>query len=79
MQSIVRDLYKRFITAGRHYPLGLDFIRNKVKLAFYKNRDLSDDLSIKQAVAKGRYYVREITAISKLHKYREMKKRYGGA
>ena len=77
MHPAVRDLYKRFIASGRVYPQGLDFIRQKAKQAFLANRDLHDELELKRAIAKGRHMVREINAISKLHKYRTLKKRYG--
>ena len=77
MHPKVRDLYKRFIVAGRVYPQGLDFVRVRAKEAFMKNSALSDEVELKKAIAKGRYWVREVTAISALHKYRLMKKRYG--
>ena len=77
MQSIVRELYKRILTAGVHYPQGLNYIRDRAKTEFFKNKDLCTDLGIKKAVAYGRYQVREIEAISKFHKYRTIRKRYG--
>ena len=76
MNPLVRDLYKRFLIAGRFYPQGLDFVRNKARQAFLENRNLTDPLEIKKAIAKGRYWVREINAVSKLAKYRAMKRRY---
>lgn len=77
MNPLVRDLYKRFIVAGAHYPQGLNYVRDKVKIAFFANRDITDDLELKKAIHKGRYWVKEIVAISKMHKYRAMNKRYG--
>jgi hypothetical protein len=77
MNPLVRDLYKRFLLAGRDYPQGLSHVRVKAKIAFVGNKDLTDNTDIKKAVARGRYWVREINAISKLHKYRQMKQRYG--
>lgn len=115
MLAIIRDLYKRFLLAGRVYPQGLDHVREKAKAgkavnfnstrddsfpenpstalsitplpiqithaffntsAFLLNRDLVDEVSIKKAIALGRYQVRELVAISQLHKYRAMRKRY---
>lgn len=40
MRPIVRDLYKRFLIAGRHYPQGLQFVREKAKAAFFENADI---------------------------------------
>ena len=31
MLAIIRDLYKRFLLAGRVYPQGLDHVRKKAK------------------------------------------------
>ena len=76
MHPLVRNLYKRFIVAGRYYPDGLNSIKSKIKADFFKNRHLTSELEIKKAVANGRYWVREIIAISKLKKYRAMKRRY---
>ena len=76
MKPIVRDLYKRFLIAGRDYPQGLNFVREKARTAFMENKDISGEVEIKKAVVKGRYWVRELHAVSKLHKYREMRKRY---
>jgi hypothetical protein len=76
MHPQVRDLYKRFLFAGRIYPAGLHVVREKVKKAFLINRHISNELEIKKAIAKGRYEVRELLAISKLHKYRQLKHRY---
>ena len=77
MNSLVRELYKRLITAGHHYPQGIAAVRAKAKTEFFKNKDLTDDIAIKKAVAYGRYWAREIEAISKFHKYRTLRKRYG--
>jgi len=78
MKPIVRDLYKRFLLAGRHYPTGLAAVRTKVRDAFLANSELKDDVEISKAVGKGRYWVRELNAISKLHKFRALKSRYEG-
>ncbi|KAA0160490.1 hypothetical protein FNF28_05446 [Cafeteria roenbergensis] len=57
-------------------PEGLDVVRRRAKLAFQENAHLTDEVAIKRAVAKGRYWVREIHATHALHKYRSIKKRY---
>ena len=79
MHPKVRDLYKRFIVAGKGYPHGLDHVKERVKKEFAKKSQLdfvSNEIEFKKAIALGRYWVREIMAISKLHKYRAMKRRY---
>jgi len=78
MHPKVRDLYKRFLLVGRDYPAGLAVVKEKVKKEFFTNRDLKEELDIFRAVAKGRYFVREIMAINQLHKYRALKKTYYG-
>ena len=73
----VRDLYKRFLLVGRTYPQGLAYVREKAKTAFHEKRDLTDPVEVKKAIALGRYWVREMQAIGALHKYRNMRSRYG--
>lgn len=77
MNHRVRDLYKRFLISGRYYPGGWISIRDRVKNSFFTNSHLLEEIEIKRAVAKGRYWVRELNAITTLHKYRTMKRRYG--
>ena len=77
MNSRVRDLYKRFLLAGKDYYLGLNEVREKVKQAFFENKDLVDELSIKRAIARGRYTARELQNFNRFHKYRNMRKKYG--
>jgi len=76
MHPKVRDLYKRFMIAGQLYPKGSESLRVKVKEGFMKNRDLTDEFDIKKAVASGRWWVREVQAITSFSKYRSMKSRY---
>jgi len=76
MHPKVRDLYRRFLVAGTTYPQGLEVVRRRAKQAFFANAALKDEIEIKRAVAKGRYWVREIQATGMLHKYRAMKHRY---
>ena len=77
MHPQVRDLYKRFLWVGRNYPRGLDYVRDAVKEKMFENSNLEiNSISFKKAIGLGRYWVRELTAISKLHKYRTIAKRY---
>lgn len=76
MHPLVRDLYKRFLFAGRDYPAGLEAVRKQVKKAFFENRHITDDVELKKAIAKGRYHARELVAINQLHKYRHIKNKY---
>ncbi|CAM9183813.1 unnamed protein product [Ectocarpus fasciculatus] len=76
MNPLVRDLYKRFLIAGRYYPGGIEVVRRRAKQAFVSNAHLTDEIDIRRAVRIGRYMVREITAISQLKKYRSLKRSY---
>ena len=76
MNPRVRDLYKRIIYVGREYPLGLNWVRDKAKTWFRQNAELTDEVEIRRAVAKGRFMVREMQAVIQLKKYRTLKKRY---
>jgi hypothetical protein len=76
MHPLVRDLYKRFLVAGKDYPGGLEVVRRKAKEAFFQNRHLTSELEIKRAVKGGRYMVRELNGVTQLKKYRAMKDRY---
>jgi hypothetical protein len=44
--------------------------------AILENKDLTDEIDIKRAVAKGRWWVREIKAVSRMHRYRTLRGRY---
>lgn len=77
MHPKVRDLYKRIVAVGREYPQGLDWVRGKAKPWFAQNAALTDEVAIRQKVAEGRFWVREMKAVIALKKYRAMKNRYG--
>ncbi|RLN87705.1 hypothetical protein BBJ28_00014905 [Nothophytophthora sp. Chile5] len=76
MEPKVRDLYKRFLYVGRDYPLGLSYVREKAKTAFFQNRDLTDPVAIKKAIKRGRWMVRELIGVIQLKKYRTLNSRY---
>ena len=76
MHPLVRDLYKRFIIVGKEYPTGYQSIREKIREGFLKNSNITDEIELKKAVAYGRYWVREVKAISHFSKFRAMKHRY---
>ena len=44
MDPRVRDLYKRFMIAGRSYPEGLAYVRDKVKEGFRKHQHVADEV-----------------------------------
>ena len=76
MNPLVRDLYKRLIIAGRSHPQGITYIREKVKVGFFGNKHLVNEIDVKRAIAKGRYMARELQSFTQFHKYRMMRKRY---
>lgn len=78
MHPLVRDLYKRVLHVGQDYPGGIEVVKRKAKEYFRNNAHLTDEIEIRRAVARGRWYVRsELAGVVKLKKYREMAKRYG--
>jgi hypothetical protein len=54
MRPFVRDLYKRYLLAGRDYPGGMEVVRRKTKEQFMKNKNLKDEVEIRRAVQRGR-------------------------
>ncbi|CAM9117775.1 unnamed protein product, partial [Sphacelaria rigidula] len=76
MHPLVRDLCKRFVLAARRHPSGERFVKDKAMEAFRQNAALKDEIEIKRAVARGRRVVRDIEALSRLSKYRAMRRRY---
>eukprot|EP01036_Dinobryon_divergens_P025232 gene25232-33758_t len=45
MRPIVRDLYKRFLIAGRHHPQGLEYVKERVKKEFFENANILSKVS----------------------------------
>jgi len=78
-RELVRELYRRFLWVGRDYPEGLPFVREKVKVAFFSNAHLTNEEDILRAVAKGRWWVKELVGVVQLKKYRSLRKNYGDA
>ena len=79
MHPLVRDLYRRFLWVGRDYPGGLALVRPKVKAGMRNWTPIPvDDLALTKAIAVGRAWVRELEGVVQLHKYRAMRRAYGG-
>ena len=78
-RALVLDLYRRFVIVGRDYPRGAAFVRERVKAAFFRNAALTDEDAVMRAVAKGRWWVKELIGVVQLKKYRTMRARYGDA
>ena len=76
-RALVTDLYKRFLLVGRDYPLGLPYVRAKAKAAILQNAGLRSEDDIMRAVAKGRWWVKELIGVVQLKKYRTLRARYG--
>ena len=62
---------------GRDYPQGLSYVRENAKKAFFQNASLTEEDDIMRAVAKGRWWVKELIGIVQLRKYRTLRQRYG--
>ena len=76
MNHRVRDLYKRFMVAGRVYPGGIEVVRRRTKEAFFSNAHITDKVEVLRAIRIGRHMVRELYAVAQLKKYRNMKSKY---
>ena len=71
---MLNDLLQEHGTVG---PIDLlNYPSMPPKKEFFKNESLSKEVEILKAIAYGRYMAREMVAISALHKYRAVKKRY---
>eukprot|EP00002_Diphylleia_rotans_P021536 TRINITY_DN4188_c0_g5_i1.p2 TRINITY_DN4188_c0_g5~~TRINITY_DN4188_c0_g5_i1.p2 ORF type:complete len:108 (+),score=35.77 TRINITY_DN4188_c0_g5_i1:77-400(+) len=77
-RRMAKSLYKNLIFSARDYPAGVDVIRVKAKAAFQKNAHVSDPAELEQHYARVQFIIKELEALAKLKKYREMKKRYYG-
>jgi hypothetical protein len=66
----------QLIFAGKDYPGGLEYIRNKAKPQFFALKNEQDAKVIKAALEKGEYILTEIQGLTRLHKYRTLKKKY---
>eukprot|EP00211_Chloroparvula_japonica_P010910 CAMPEP_0119124662 /NCGR_PEP_ID=MMETSP1310-20130426/4223_1 /TAXON_ID=464262 /ORGANISM="Genus nov. species nov., Strain RCC2339" /LENGTH=98 /DNA_ID=CAMNT_0007114651 /DNA_START=108 /DNA_END=401 /DNA_ORIENTATION=- len=72
----LRELYRGLMWAGREYPGGHDLVRRKAKEMIFANKDVTNPRELKRLLAKGRWYLREVEAITGLAKYRHLKKAY---
>jgi hypothetical protein len=51
-------------------------VKKRIREEVAASRDLRDPELIKQAIARGRWQLKELEALNRLHKYRVMKKSY---
>lgn len=61
---------------GKDYPLGFDYFKTKLRLAFRKNIAIQDPVEIQKLINRGEFVIKEIDALYKLRKYRHLKKSY---
>ena len=59
MHPLVRNLYRRALVLGKDYPLEMEEYRRRAKRMFLKNAALEDEIEIRRAVARGRWYLRQ--------------------
>jgi hypothetical protein len=74
----VRNLYKTFLFYSKDWPGegGPTEFKRKLKIAFLKNKDMTDVKEIEKAIARGEYVVKEIDALYRLKKYRALYRNY---
>ena len=77
LKKKVLNLYKDLLHTGKSYP-GKEYeeVRNLINNAFQKNKSLSTEKEIEDAIKKGEFVIKEIETLVYLKKYRAMKKRY---
>lgn len=78
-RALVRDLYRRFLLVGKDYPRGLPFVRERAKAAILQNASLTNEDEVMRAIAKGRWWVKEMIGVIQLKKYRTLRRTYGDA
>lgn len=61
---------------GKEYPLGYEYFRSRLKIAFMRNREVTDPQKIEELINRGQFLVKELEALYMLKKYRTLKKRY---
>lgn len=61
---------------GREYPLGYEYFRSRLKIAFRRNREVTDPQKIEGLINRGQFVVKELETLYMLKKYRTLKKRY---
>lgn len=74
----VRNLYKTFLFYSKDWPGegGPQEFRRKLKIAFLKNKDVTEPEKIEELIARGEYVVKEIDALYRLKKYRHLYRNY---
>jgi len=72
----VINLYKQLYHLGKEYPLGFEYFHKRLKIAFLKNKDVSNQDEIRTLIGRGNYVIKELEALYMLRKYRTLKQRY---
>ena len=69
-------MYRQFLYATKYYPQPNNRIMQRVRNEFYKHKDSKDEAEIKKALKDGRWFLKELEAVSQISKYRFLKKNY---
>ncbi|CAM9327043.1 unnamed protein product [Discosporangium mesarthrocarpum] len=77
MHPLVRDLLKRLILVSRSHPSGERWVKDRIRESLQTNANLSEEIDIRRAVARGRRAAREAETFSRFTRYRILRKRYG--
>lgn len=59
--------------------MGAEYFNKRLKAAFLKHKDITDQKEIEVLIARGNYIVKELEALYMLRKYRTLKRRYYGS
>lgn len=72
----VKQVYKNLLHLGKDFPKGYEYFRDRCKIAFMKNRNVTDPQQVEVLLARAVYVTKELEALYMLKKYRTLKKRY---
>lgn len=72
----VKQVYKNLLHLGKDFPKGYEYFRDRCKIAFMKNRGVTDPQQVEVLLARAVYVTKELEALYMLKKYRTLKKRY---
>ncbi|XP_066145881.1 electron transfer flavoprotein regulatory factor 1 isoform X2 [Euwallacea fornicatus] len=75
-RSRVLNLYRTLLHLGKHWPAGFNYFRQRLHMAFFKNREETDPTKIEEMIRRGEFVAKEIEALYMLKKYRTLKRRY---
>ncbi|XP_037087374.1 LYR motif-containing protein 5A-like isoform X2 [Pollicipes pollicipes] len=72
----VMQAYKNLLYLGKNYPKGYDYFRDKLRMAFDKNKGVTDPQQIQELLGKCDNIARELETLYMMRQYRVVNKRF---